>query len=98
MARRPLKSSARAPTRASRRLADDLFREMAAAVMLETFFGRTLEASGVDVSDIARMIAFGSEYAFMPEQGRTALAPDRLRSFLDVRAKVLRGPRLISHR
>jgi cytochrome P450 len=73
------------------RLADDLFREMAAAVMLETFFGRTLEESGVDVADIVRMIAFGSEYAFMPEQGRAALAPDRLRGFLDVRAKVLAG-------
>jgi cytochrome P450 len=70
-------------------LADDLFREMAAGVMLETFFGRTLEESGVDVANIARMIAFGSEYAFMPDQGPAALDPDQLRSFLEVRAKVL---------
>ena len=68
---------------------DTILREMAAAVMLESFFGRGLEEAGVHVADIARMIAFGSEYAFVPCDSSHRFDPVMLKAFLSVRAKVL---------
>lgn len=71
------------------RLDDNIFREMAAGVMLESFFNRTLSDTGVDVDDIARMIAFGSEYSFVPAGRKLSLDAEITRTFLDVRKKVL---------
>ena len=68
---------------------DAILREMAAAVMLESFFGRSPEEAGVGVADIAKMIAFGSEYAFVPNDSSHRFDPKLLRAFLSVRARVL---------
>lgn len=68
---------------------DNQLREMAANVMLESFFGRSLKQSGIDIAEIAQLIAFGSDYAFSPQTDRPAFTPERLKAFLDVRAKVL---------
>lgn len=71
------------------RIEDNVLREMAASVMLESLFERSLEQVGVDIGEIAQLIAFGSEYAFAPQADRPVLDPDKLRAFLNVRAKVL---------
>lgn len=71
-------------------LDDAILRELAAAVMLEVFFHRDLDASDINLDDIAAMLRFGTEYSFVPEKALIPFPAGVTRAFLKVRSKVLK--------
>lgn len=72
---------------------DDILREMTAGVLIENFFGVTLDDAEVDLSAIAELMNIGSEYSFVPAGQTGSVYRQRLPELPDLRRRVLHGMR-----
>lgn len=68
---------------------DALMRRMAVSVFLQIFFGMSLKEAGVDMEDLARMMEYGSEYAFVPSGETVIRYKKTLTQIPDLRRKLL---------
>jgi len=70
-------------------LDDDILRTMTASVLIDNFFGAKLEETELDLSLLAQLMQYGSEYSFVPH-GRTGkLYRERLLQLTELRKKML---------
>lgn len=69
---------------------DNTLRKMATCVLIENFFGISLEDAGIDISNLARLMEYGSEYSFVPEGQTSALYKERLAELPELRRQVLK--------
>lgn len=82
---------AQSPTRET--LDDDVLRTMTASVLIDNFFATKLEETELDLSLLAQLMQYGSEYSFIPH-GRTGnLYRERLLQLADLRKKMLHALR-----
>ncbi len=71
-------------------LDDGLLRCMTVEVFLKNFFDKSLEETGVDMENLARMMEYGSEYAFVPAGETSARYHETLAQLPDLRREMLR--------
>ncbi|MEN3929910.1 cytochrome P450 [Microvirga sp. W0021] len=71
-------------------LDDALLRRMTVEVFLQNFFGKSLSETGVDMEKLARMMEYGSEYAFVPEGETSARYQETLAHLPDLRREMLK--------
>ncbi len=75
---------------AGRKTIDDtLLRKMSSATALEIFFDMSLEETGINLDDLARLMEYGSQYAFVPSGKTTEHYKEALRNLPDLRRRVL---------
>lgn len=73
----------------SDRLDDDTLRNMTASVLVDNFFGIKLSDSGIDLSLLAELMEYGSEYSFVPPGKTSDLYRQTLMKLPELRRKVL---------
>lgn len=68
---------------------DGVLRNMTASVLIDNFFGVKLNATGIDLSVLAELMAVGSDYSFVPEGKTNTLYRDKLALLPDLRRHIL---------
>jgi cytochrome P450 len=72
-----------------RALDDDKLRRLTLSVLLESFFGISLEASGIDPAILAELMELGAEYSFVPPGKTIELYHERLQRLPALRRRLL---------
>lgn len=72
-------------------MSDDTLRTMTASVLVDNFFGIKLDDTGIDLSLLAQLMEYGSEYSFVPRGKTPELYRQTLMLLPELRRRVLDG-------
>lgn len=70
-------------------LSDTALREMSTRLLIEYFFNVSLEQTGINIDNLARLMEYGSEYAFVPAGKTGAMYRERLAQLPELRRQIL---------
>lgn len=70
-------------------LDDDLFRHLTMSILCDVFLSLDFQTSAIDPSLIARMMDFGSYFAFVSSGGASSLSPEQNREMVRTRTHLL---------